>query len=48
MKNLKDLKRREYFLLLPLFIVTLTLGILPNIILDALHVTISSIIYNVI
>jgi NADH-ubiquinone oxidoreductase chain 4 len=44
----KDIDRREFFLLLPLFIATLVLGVLPNILLDALHVSVSNILYFII
>jgi NADH-ubiquinone oxidoreductase chain 4 len=45
---LKDINRREYYLLLPLLILTVTLGILPNVILDALHASVTTILYNII
>lgn len=46
MGNVKDLNRREYYLLIPLFGVTFILGILPTIILDALHISISTLLFN--
>jgi NADH-ubiquinone oxidoreductase chain 4 len=42
---LKDIDRREFFLLISLLIPTILLGIFPNIILDSLHVSISSLLY---
>ena len=48
MGTVKDINRREYYLLLPLLILTLTLGILPNVILDALHASVTTILYNII
>jgi NADH-ubiquinone oxidoreductase chain 4 len=48
MGTVKDINRREFFLLLPLLLVTLTLGILPNVILDALHISVSTILYSII
>lgn len=48
MGTVKDINRREFFLLLPLFLVTLALGILPNIVLDALHVAVSAVLYNIV
>ena len=48
MGTVKDINRREYFLLLPLLIVSLVLGILPNIVLDALHVSVTSVLYNIV
>lgn len=44
---IKDIDRREFFLLIPLFIATLILGILPNVILDALHISVSTILYQI-
>ena len=46
--TVKDINRREFYLLIPLFFVTLFLGILPNIILNALHVSIMTILYSII
>jgi len=43
---LKDINRREYYLLIALLIPTILLGIYPNLILDTLHVSVSSLIYN--
>jgi len=43
----KDLNRREYYLLLSLLVPTFLLGIFPNLLLDTLHVSITSLIYNV-
>ena len=43
----KDINRREYFLLISLLIPTVFLGLFPNVILDSLHFTISSILYSV-
>lgn len=42
----KDLNRREYYLLLSLLIPTFALGIFPNVILDTLHISVSSLIYH--
>jgi len=43
---LKDINRREFYLLISLLIPTILLGIFPNIILDSLHVSVSSCLYN--
>jgi len=43
---LKDINRREFFLLLALLIPTVVFGILPNILLDSLHISISALLYN--
>lgn len=45
---LKDIERREFFLLLTLLIPTVILGIFPNVVLEGLHTSISSIIYTVV
>jgi NADH-ubiquinone oxidoreductase chain 4 len=45
MKPIKDIDRREYYMLLSLLIPTIILGILPNLLLDSLHTSISSLLY---
>jgi len=42
---LKDINRREYYLLISLLLPTIILGILPNILLNSLHTSISALIY---
>jgi NADH-ubiquinone oxidoreductase chain 4 len=42
----KDLTRREFFILLPLTFLTFLLGIYPNIILDSIHLSVSTLLYN--
>lgn len=42
----QDLNKREFFLLLPLLILTFLLGIFPNVILDSLHLSVSNVIYD--
>lgn len=42
----KDLTRREFFLLLPLVFFTFALGIYPNLILDSIHLSVSTLLYN--
>ena len=44
---LKDLNRREYYMLISLLIPTLVFGILPNILLDSLHISVTSLLYVV-
>jgi NADH-ubiquinone oxidoreductase chain 4 len=44
---LKDINRREFFLLISLLIPTFILGIFPNLILDILHISVTSLIYNI-
>lgn len=44
---LTDINRREFYLFLSLLIPTFLLGIFPNVILDSLHVSVSSLIYNI-
>jgi NADH-ubiquinone oxidoreductase chain 4 len=46
LKPLKDINRREFILLLSLLIPTIALGIYPNIILDSLHMSITTLLYN--
>jgi len=44
---IKDISRREFYLLISILIPTIALGIFPNIILDTLHVSISGLLYNI-
>ena len=44
---LKDINRREFFLLLALLIPTFLLGIFPNVILETLHMSITSLLYDI-
>jgi NADH-ubiquinone oxidoreductase chain 4 len=41
-----DINRREFYLLLALLLPTVLLGIYPNVILDTLHISVSSLLYN--
>lgn len=43
---LKDINRREYTLLISLLIPTILLGVLPNIILNPLHISCSTLLYS--
>jgi NADH-ubiquinone oxidoreductase chain 4 len=45
LQPLKDIDRREFFLLLSLLVPTFLLGIFPNVILDTLHMSVSSLLY---
>jgi len=47
LKPMKDISRREFILLITLLLPTVLLGIFPNVILDGLHFSISSLIYNI-
>ncbi len=40
-----DLSRREYMILIALLIPTLVLGLLPNIVLNDLHYSVSTLLY---
>ena len=40
-----DITRREFNLLIALLIPTIILGILPNVILDSLHISVSTLLY---
>nr|WRO39382.1 NADH dehydrogenase subunit 4 [Floccularia luteovirens] len=42
---LKDINRREYYLLISLLIPTVAFGILPNVILNTLHTSVSALLY---
>lgn len=44
-KIVKDINRREYFLLLALLIPTVVFGIVPNVLLNSLHLPVSSLLY---
>jgi proton-translocating NADH-quinone oxidoreductase chain M len=44
---LKDLNRREYYLLISLLIPTVIFGIFPNIILSSLHTSVSALLYTI-
>jgi NADH-ubiquinone oxidoreductase chain 4 len=43
----KDISRREYIILISLLLPTVILGIYPEIILNTLHVSVSSLLYNI-
>jgi len=47
LQPLKDIDRREFFLLLSLLIPTFLLGIFPNVILDTLHMSVTSLLYEI-
>jgi len=42
-----DITRREFIILITLLIPTIILGIFPNVILDSIHLSVSSILYNI-
>jgi NADH-ubiquinone oxidoreductase chain 4 len=46
LKPVKDINRREFYILISLLIPTFALGIFPNLILDSLHTTISSLLIS--
>jgi NADH-ubiquinone oxidoreductase chain 4 len=45
-KPTKDISRLEFMLLLPLLILTLLFGLFPNIILDTLHFSVTTLLYT--
>jgi NADH-ubiquinone oxidoreductase chain 4 len=45
-KLLLDISRREFSILISLLIPTILLGIFPNVILDSIHVSVSTFLYN--
>lgn len=46
LKYTTDINRREFIILLPLFVLTVVLGIFPNVVLDTLHASVSTLIYS--
>lgn len=42
-----DISRREFMLLLPLLLLTVIFGLFPNIILESLHLSVSTLLYNI-
>ena len=42
-----DITRREFIILISLLLPTIILGILPNVILDSIHVSVSTILYDI-
>ena len=46
LRPLKDINRREFILLLTLLVPTIIFGVFPNIILDSLHASLSTLLYN--
>jgi len=44
--NIGDVTKREFFLLLVLVSFTVSLGIYPSIILDGLHYSVTTLLYN--
>ena len=47
LKPLKDISRREFILLLSLLLPTIILGVYPNVILDTLHASVTTLLYIV-
>lgn len=47
LKPIKDITRREFFLLVSLLLPVVILGIFPNFILESLHVSVTNLIYNI-
>lgn len=43
----KDISRREFLLLLPLLIATVVFGVIPNILLDTVHFSVTTLLYNI-
>ena len=46
LKYTTDINRREFMILLPLIIIAIIFGIFPNIVLDTLHASVSTLIYT--
>jgi NADH:ubiquinone oxidoreductase subunit 4 (subunit M) len=47
LKPLLDIDKREFIVLFSLLVPTVIFGVLPNLILDSLHASVSDIIYNI-
>lgn len=47
LKPLKDINRREFMLLMSLLIPTIVLGVFPNVILNTLHASVTTLLYNI-
>ena len=47
MLPVKDINRREYYILISLLIPTIALGLLPNVILDTLHTSVAMLLYQI-
>ena len=47
LKPIADVTRREFNVLIALLIPTVIFGIFPNIILDSLHLSVSTLLYNI-
>jgi len=47
LKVAKDINRREFMLLFTLLVPTVLLGIFPNVILDTLHIGVTTLLYNI-
>jgi NADH-ubiquinone oxidoreductase chain 4 len=45
LKPYKDVSRREFILLITLLIPTIILGIFPNVILESIHVSVSTLLF---
>jgi NADH-ubiquinone oxidoreductase chain 4 len=45
-ENIRDITKREFFLLLFLTLITIIFGIYPSLILDGLHYSVGSLIYS--
>jgi len=43
---IKDISRREFIILITLLVPTILLGVFPNVILDSIHVSVSTVLYS--
>jgi NADH-ubiquinone oxidoreductase chain 4 len=43
---LKDINRREFYLLISLLIPTVIFGIFPNVLLESLHISVSALLFQ--
>ena len=47
LSTIPDISRREFFVLLPLIVVSFILGVYPNVVFDSLHLAVSSLLISV-
>lgn len=45
LKSLRDIDRREFHILVPFLTLTILFGIIPNVILEGIHLNMTNIIY---
>jgi NADH-ubiquinone oxidoreductase chain 4 len=46
LRGLKDIDRREFHILMPFLILTVLFGIIPNVILEGIHLNMTNILFS--